>query len=303
MNNRNKRNNPKNKGGRGQRQDRGQRQGQRRNDDRKQNQGQRNFNEQRDYRRKPDRDEFNENVIIEGRNPIMEALNAGRTIERIIVKTGELEGSINEIIDIANQKNIKIERKPKEILDDMSETGSHQGILAEIKAKDYVEISDILAYAKSKDEDPFIIMLDGITDPHNLGAIIRTAECAGAHGVIIPSRRSASLSGTVGKTSAGAVSFMNVAKVTNLVRTMEELKEKGLWIAAGTMDGTDYYEENLKGPICLVIGGEGDGVSRLIGERSDHHVKIPMYGEIGSLNASVAAGLLMYEVVRQRNFV
>ena len=187
-------------------------------------------------------------------------------------------------------------------LDEISQTKNHKGVIALVSAHDYVEVEDILAAAKEKGEDPFVLLLDGITDPHNLGAILRTAECAGVHGVIITKRRSVGLNATVGKTSAGAIEYMPVARVTNIVQTMEYLKKEGLWIACADMKGLDHFDTNMKGPLALVIGSEGDGVSRLVKENCDFTASIPMYGKISSLNASVAAALLMYEVVRQRRF-
>ena len=204
--------------------------------------------------------------------------------------------------DYAAEKGVVIQEVSRQKLDELSQTKNHQGVIALVSAHDYVEVEDILAAARAKGEDPFIILLDGITDPHNLGAILRTAECAGAHGVIIPKRRSVGLNATVGKTSAGAIEYMPVAKVTNLVKTMEQLKKEGLWFACADMGENDHFDTNLKGPIGLVIGSEGEGVSRLVKENCDFTASIPMYGKISSLNASVAAALLMYEVVRQRNY-
>lgn len=245
--------------------------------------------------------EINENQL-EGRNAILEVLRSGRDIEKIMVAKGNVEGTIKRIIAMAVEKGIVIQEVSRQKLDEISQTKNHQGVIALVSAHDYVEVEDILAAAKEKGEDPFVLLLDGITDPHNLGAILRTAECAGVHGVIIPKRRSVGLNATVGKTSAGAIEYMPVARVTNIVQTMEYLKKKGLWIACADMKGLDHFDTNMKGPLALVIGSEGDGVSRLVKENCDFTASIPMYGKISSLNASVAAALLMYEVVRQRRF-
>ncbi len=245
--------------------------------------------------------EWNENQL-EGRNAILEVLRSGRDIEKIFVAKGNVEGTIKRIIAIAAEKGVVIQEVSRQKLDELSQTKNHQGVIALVSAHDYVEVEDILAIAREKGEDPFVLLLDGITDPHNLGAILRTAECAGVHGVIIPKRRSVGLNATVGKTSAGAIEYMPVARVTNIVHTMEYLKKEGLWIACADMKGLDHFDTNMKGPLGLVIGSEGDGVSRLVRENCDFTAAIPMYGKISSLNASVAAGLLMYEVVRQRRF-
>lgn len=245
--------------------------------------------------------EINENQL-EGRNAILEVLRSGRDIEKIMVAKGNVEGTIKRIIAMAVEKGIVIQEVSRQKLDEISQTKNHQGVIALVSAHDYVEVEDILAAAKEKGEDPFVLLLDGITDPHNLGAILRTAECAGVHGVIIPKRRSVGLNATVGKTSAGAIEYMPVARVTNIVQTMEYLKKEGLWIACADMKGLDHFDTNMKGPLALVIGSEGDGVSRLVKEKCDFTASIPMYGKISSLNASVAAALLMYEVVRQRRF-
>ncbi len=246
--------------------------------------------------------ETNENQL-EGRNAILEALKSGRDIEKLFVLKGNVEGTIKRIIAQASQKGIVIQEVSRQKLDGLSQTKNHQGVIALASAHNYAEIEDILENAKQKGEDPFIILLDGITDPHNLGALIRSAECAGAHGVIIPKRRSVGLNATVGKTSAGAIEYMPVARVTNLVKTMEQLKKQGLWFACADMKGLDYFDTNLKGPLGIIIGSEGEGVSRLVKENCDFTVSIPMYGKIDSLNASVAGALFMYEVVRQRRFM
>ncbi len=245
--------------------------------------------------------EVNENQL-EGRNAILEALKSGRDIEKLFVLKGNVEGTIKRIIAQAAQKGIVIQEVSRQKLDELSQTKNHQGVIALASAHNYAEIEDILENARQKGEDPFIILLDGITDPHNLGALIRSAECAGAHGVIIPKRRSVGLNATVGKTSAGAIEYMPVARVTNLVKTMEQLKKQGLWFACADMKGLDYFDTDLKGPLGIIIGSEGDGVSRLVKENCDFTVSVPMYGKIDSLNASVAGALFMYEVVRQRRF-
>lgn len=251
--------------------------------------------------REEEKREINENQM-EGRNAILEVLRSGRDIEKIMVAKGNVEGTIKRIVAIAAEKGVVIQEVSRQKLDEISQTKNHQGVIALVSAHNYVEVEDILAAAREKGEDPFVLLLDGITDPHNLGAILRTAECVGVHGVVIPKRRSVGLNATVGKTSAGAVEYMPVARVTNLVQTMEYLKKQGIWIACADMQGLDYFDTNLKGPLALVIGSEGDGVSRLVRENCDFTAAIPMYGKISSLNASVAAALLMYEVVRQRQF-
>lgn len=245
--------------------------------------------------------EWNENQL-EGRNAVLEVLRSGRDIEKLYVLKGNVEGTIRRIVAQASEKGVVMQEVSRQKLDELSQTKNHQGVIALVSAHDYVEVDDILAIAREKKEDPFILLLDGITDPHNLGAILRTAECAGVHGVIIPKRRSVGLNATVGKTSAGAIEYMPVARVTNISKTMEELKKEGLWIACADMGGLDHFDTDMRGPLALVIGSEGDGVSRLVKEKCDFTAAIPMYGQIASLNASVAAGLLMYEVVRQRKF-
>lgn len=238
--------------------------------------------------------------IIEGRNAVIEAFRAGRTIDRLYVLDGCKDGPIMSIKREAAKQGTPIKYVTKERLDQMSETGRHQGVIAAAAAYSYAEVSDILQKAKDKGEEPFVLLLDGIEDPHNLGAIIRTANQAGAHGVIIPKNRAVGLTATVAKASAGALNYTPVAKVTNLGQTIEELKKEGLWFVCADMDGTSMYELNLKGPIGLVVGAEGDGVSRLVREKCDMTAQIPMRGDIDSLNASVAAGILAYEIVRQR---
>ena len=243
---------------------------------------------------------FNENQL-EGRNAVLEVLKSGRDIDKIIVAKGNVEGTIKRIVAMAAEKKIVVQHVDRNRIDEMSQTKNHQGVIARVSERNYVEVEDILNIARDKNEDPFVIILDGITDPHNLGAIMRTADAAGAHGIIIPKRRSVGLTATVAKTSAGALEYVPVAKVVNIGNTIDQLKKEGLWIACTDMDGENYFKSNLKGPIALVIGSEGDGVSRLVKEKCDFTVSIPMKGEISSLNASVAAGLFMYEVVRQRS--
>ena len=244
---------------------------------------------------------FNENQL-EGRNAVLEVLKSGRDIEKIIIQKGNVEGTVRRIAGMAKERGIVVQEAARQKLDEMSQTKNHQGVIAVVSEHEYAEVDDILRSAAEKGEKPFIIILDNITDPHNLGAVIRTAECAGAHGVIIPKRRSVGLTAVVGKTSAGALEYMPVARVTNIARTIEELKKQGVWVACADMDGEDYYDASLDGAIALVIGSEGEGVSRLVKEKCDFTVSIPMYGKISSLNASVAGALLMYEVVRQRNY-
>ncbi len=238
---------------------------------------------------------------VEGRNSVLELLEADKDINKIFVSRGEKQGSINKIIGRAKGKGIVLVEVDKSKLDEMSQTGNHQGVIAIVPPFEYCEVEDILEEAKTKNEQPFILILDGIEDPHNLGAIIRTAETAGVHGVIIPKRRAASVNSTVNKVSAGAVEHMKVARVNNINDTMQFLKDSGLWII-GT-DGSAnnyYYEQDLTGPIALVIGSEGNGMNRLVSENCDILVKIPMHGKITSLNASVSAGIVTYEIVKQR---
>lgn len=241
-----------------------------------------------------------EEFTIEGRNAVMEAFRAGKPIDRVFLLDGCQDGPIKSIAREARKGDTIITYVKKERLDQLSETGKHQGVIAYAAAYEYAEVEDILNAAKEKGEPPFIILLDSIEDPHNLGAIIRTAHQAGAHGVIIPKRRAVGLTATVAKTSAGAINYLPVAKVTNLSATIDDLKEQGLWFVCGDMDGELMYHLNLKGPIGLVIGSEGEGVGRLIKEKCDFVAKIPMYGKVDSLNASVAMGIMAYEIVRQR---
>lgn len=241
-----------------------------------------------------------EELTIEGRNSVIEAFRSGKTIDKIMLQDGLQDGPIRTIAREAKKHDTIIQYVSKERLDQMSETGHHQGVIAYAAAYEYAEVDDILKAAEEKGEDPFIFILDGIEDPHNLGAIIRTANLAGAHGVIIPKRRAVGLTSTVARTSAGALNFTPVAKVTNISATIEELKKKGLWFVCADMGGEVMYKMNLTGPIGLVIGSEGEGASRLVKEKCDMVASIPMKGNIDSLNASVAAGVLAYEIVRQR---
>lgn len=243
----------------------------------------------------------NEDLIIEGRNAVVEALKAGRSIDKLFIIDSEKQsGPIKTIIAQARKNGIVVRFETKDKLDKISIGQRHQGVIAYVAAYDYVEVEDIINKAKDKGEAPFVLILDNIEDPHNLGAILRTANIAGIHGVIIPKRRAVGLTATVAKTSAGAIEYTPVARVTNVVRTIEELKEQGLWIACADMDGQVMYEIDLKGPLALVVGGEGTGVSKLVKEKCDMVAKIPMKGDIDSLNASVAAGVLIYEALRQR---
>ena len=237
---------------------------------------------------------------IEGRNAVLEAFRSGKCVDKLFILDGCQDGPVRTIAREARKKNTIINYVSKERLDQLSETRAHQGVIAQVAAYEYSTVEDILAKAEEKGEPPFLILLDNVEDPHNLGAIIRTANLAGAHGVIIPKRRAVGLTSTVAKTSAGAINYTPVAKVTNLVRTMEELKEKGIWFVCADMGGESMYRMNLTGPIGLVIGNEGEGVSRLVKEACDFTASIPMKGDIDSLNASVAAGVLAYEIVRQR---
>ena len=237
---------------------------------------------------------------IEGRNAVIEAFRSGKTVDKLYILDGCQDGPVMTIKREAKKYDTMVKYVTKERLDQMSQTGKHQGVIAVIAAYDYAEVDDILQKAKEKGEPPFIFLLDNIEDPHNLGAIIRTANLAGAHGVIIPKNRAVGLTATVARTSAGALNYTPVAKVTNLSKTIEELKKEGMWFVCADMGGTSMYQLDLKGPMGLVIGNEGDGVSRLVREKCDFIASIPMKGDIDSLNASVAAGVLAYEIVRQR---
>ena len=239
---------------------------------------------------------------IEGRNAVLEAFRSGKTIDKLFVLDGCQDGPVRSITREARKHDTIVQYVAKERLDQMSETGKHQGVIAVSAAYEYAEVEDILKLAEEKGEPPFVFLLDGSEDPHNLGAIIRTANLAGAHGVIIPKRRAVGLTPTVARTSAGAINYTPVAKVTNLTNTIKELKERGMWFVCADMDGERMYDLNLTGPIGLVIGNEGEGVSKLVKENCDFTASIPMKGDIDSLNASVAAGVLAYEIVRQRIF-
>lgn len=242
---------------------------------------------------------YNE-LTFQGRNAVLEAFRSGKTIDKLFILDGCQDGPIKSIVREAKKTDAIINYVDKERLDRLAGTGHHQGVVAIGAAYEYAAVDDILASAKEKGEDPFIFILDEIEDPHNLGAIIRTANLAGAHGVIIPKRRAVGLTATVAKTSAGAINYTPVAKVTNISQTIEELKKQGLWFVCADMGGETMYNLNLKGPIGLVIGNEGNGVSRLVKDKCDFIASIPMKGDIDSLNASVAAGVLAYEIVRQR---
>ena len=239
-------------------------------------------------------------MTIEGRNAVLEAFRSGRTVDKLFVQDGCKDGPVMSITREARKQGTIISYVPRERLDAMSEAGKHQGVIAQAAAYEYAELEDILQIARDKGEAPFLFLLDSIEDPHNLGAIIRTANLAGAHGVIIPKRRAAGLTATVARASAGALNYTPVAKVTNLAMTIEELKKGGMWFVCADMGGELMYRLNLTGPIGLVVGNEGSGVGRLVREKCDMAAAIPMRGDIDSLNASVAAGVLAYEIVRQR---
>lgn len=244
--------------------------------------------------------DLSDGLKIEGRNAVLEAFRAGKTIDKLYVLDGCKAGPVQTIVREAKKHDTIINYVAKERLEQLSETKKHQGVIAMAAAYKYAEVEDILENARTKGEAPFIFLLDNIEDPHNLGAIIRTANLAGAHGVIIPKRRAVGLTGTVAKASAGAINYTPVAKVTNLTNTIKELKEQGMWFVCADMGGTTMYDLDLKGPMGLVIGNEGEGVSKLVKENCDFIASIPMKGDIDSLNASVAAGVLAYEIVRQR---
>ncbi|GAE89414.1 23S rRNA (guanosine(2251)-2'-O)-methyltransferase RlmB [Acetivibrio straminisolvens] len=255
-----------------------------------------------------DREEEKDDTVgdldkIEGRNSVFEAIKSGRTINKILVQKGEKEGSIRNIIAMAREKGIVVQETDKSNLDKISATHAHQGIIAYVAFKDYVEVDDILEIARSKGEDPYIIILDGITDAYNLGSILRTADAVGAHGVIIPKRRAIGLNAAVSKASAGAIEYVPVARVTNISQTIEYLKKKNVWVVGTDLSGEkSFFESDLKGPLALVIGSEGEGMGRLVAEKCDFIVNIPMQGKISSLNAAVAGAIIMYEIRRQRNF-
>ena len=238
--------------------------------------------------------------LVAGRNAVMELLKGSRSVNRLMVANGATEGSVREIIAVAKQRGINVQFYDRSKLDAMAPGIRHQGVLAQVPPVQYAELEDILAVAEQRQEPPFIVLLDELEDPHNLGAILRTADAAGVHGVLIPKHRSCPLSATVAKTSAGAVEHVPVARVGNLVQTIKKLKAQGLWVAAADMDGKDYYDTDLTGPLLLIIGSEGQGVGRLVKEQCDFVVRIPMVGKINSLNASVAGSILMYEAMKQR---
>ena len=252
---------------------------------------------------------FIETMQLEGRKPVLEALKNNRPIDRLLINK-DMQGTLQVIAAKARENGVVVTAVEKPKLDALAQSGNHQGVIALCPAKDYVEVSEILDIATAKGEQPFVVVLDGITDPHNMGAILRTADAGGVHGVITPKRRAVGLTGAVAKTSAGAIEYMPVAKVTNIGRTIDELKEAGLWIVCGVDVGesssgsnkrTSLYDSDMSGPVVLVIGAEGSGVSRLVRDKSDFEVYIPMLGQMSSLNASVAAGIMIYEVVRTRD--
>lgn len=260
-------------------------------------------NNERGFDHRPKREEsveLDENIII-GRNAVKELLSSGRDIEKMYITSGEREGSINLLIGIASERGIPITECERTRLDSIAKGGRHQGIIAIAAEHNYATIDEIFAVAEERGEKPFIVILDGVEDPHNLGAIIRSAECAGAHGIIIPKRRAVGLTSTVAKASAGALMHMKIAKVTNLSMTIDELKERGVWLYAADMDGTSYDKTDLKGAVGLVLGSEGFGISRLVKEKCDFVVSIPLYGQVNSLNVSCAAAILLTEIARQKH--
>ncbi len=248
------------------------------------------------------KEEIDANILF-GRNVVMEALKSERTIDKLMFQKGANEGSIIKIIKMAKDNGIITQEVEKAKLDEITGMQKHQGVVAYVAVQNYVAIEEILEDAKQKGEEPFVLILENIQDPHNLGAIIRTAHNAGVHGIIIPKRRAVGLTAVVAKSSAGAIEYMKIARVSNIAQTIKKLQQSGLWIVCADMDGENMYRKDLKGPLGIVIGSEGEGVSSLTKERSDFVVSIPMYGKVTSLNASVAASLLVYEVVRQRNFI
>lgn len=262
----------------------------------------------RGYRPRADRDEYtqrtdrelDENVIV-GRNAVRELLSSGRDIEKLYITSSDREGSINQLIGIAAERGIPITECDRPRLDSISCGTRHQGIIAIAAERNYSTVEEILSYAEEKGESPFVVICDGIEDPHNLGAIIRSAECSGVHGVIIPKRRAVGLTATVSKSSAGALEHMRIAKVTNLASTIDELKERGFWIYGADMDGSTYYKTDMKGASAIVLGSEGSGISRLVKEKCDFIVSIPLYGQINSMNVSCAAAIIFAEVAKQRN--
>ena len=254
----------------------------------------------RENPRQESRVELDENVII-GRNAVKELLAGGRDIDKLYITSGDKEGSINLLIGMAKERGIPIFECERSRLDTMAAGGRHQGIIAIAAEHNYYSVDEILAYAEERGESPFIVICDGIEDPHNLGAVIRSAECAGAHGVIIPKRRAVGLTATVAKASAGALSHVRIAKVTNIAVTIDELKERGVWIYGADMDGAAHYKTDLKGATAIVLGSEGFGMSRLVKEKCDFIVSIPMYGQVNSLNVSCAAAIILFEAAKQRN--
>lgn len=239
--------------------------------------------------------------IIEGRNPVLEALKAGRDINKILVASGASEGSIKQILAMAKDKKVIVQKVERSKLDALSESDNHQGVIAYVAAYDYQDLDEVMDRVEAEGREPFVVICDEINDPHNLGSIIRTANAVGADCVIIPKRRSVGITAVVAKTSAGAIEYMPVCRVNNLSQTIEKLKQRGLWVAAADMDGTsEHFKANLKGKMAIVVGSEGAGISRLVKEHCDYVVRIPMKGAVTSLNASVAASILMYEVFRQR---
>ena len=245
-------------------------------------------------------EELDETVVI-GRNAVKELLLGGRDVDKLYITSGEREGSINQLLGIAAERGIPITECDRSKLDAIATGGRHQGIIAMAAERNYSSIDDIIAYAEERGEAPFVVVCDGVEDPHNLGAIIRSAECVGAHGIVIPKRRAVGLTATVAKSSAGALEHMRVAKVTNLPSAIDSLKERGLWVYAADMDGGTYYKTDMKGPMALVLGSEGFGISRLVKEKCDFTVSIPLYGQVNSMNVSCAAAILLAEVARQRN--
>ena len=239
---------------------------------------------------------------IEGRNAVLELLESDKDINKIYITKGELKGSINKIIAIANEKKVIIVQKDKKQMDMMAQSENYQGVIAVVPPYEYVDVEDILEVAKERNEDPFILILDGIEDTHNLGAIIRTAETAGVHGIIIPKRRAAQVNSTVSKVASGALEYMKIARVNNITDTISKLKDKGVWVCGTAIDADKfYYDQNLTGPLAIVIGNEGKGISDLVKRNCDFLVKIPMKGKVTSLNASVSTGIIVYEAVKQRN--
>lgn len=259
------------------------------------------FRKPRAFEVQAEEPDFDESInLIEGRNPVLEALKSGREIDKLFIQKGAEVGSIRQIISMARDKNILIKEVDKAKLDSLSQTKSHQGVIASAALYKYYEVDEILQIAADKGEDPFLLILDEITDNNNLGSVLRTADAAGVHGIIIPKRRSVSLTPAAAKASAGAIEYVPVSKVTNLNQTIEYLKKKGLWIVGADMQGDTYYEKDMTGPVAVVIGSEGEGIARLVKENCDYLVSIPMKGKISSLNAAVSAAIIVYEINKQR---